>query len=260
MTNDNSISLIYNRQHITIEKETILYIISNGKNSDFHLVDGEIISVRCPLNNLENDLGENFIRIQRNCIVSVLAIHDIFDMIELSNGEVLDYPKRKKKSELTSLLTQKRECIINGIQNRSKSPATFEEYKAHYITFENMPFAFTDIEIVFNQSQKAVDWIFRHGNSALADLEEMPLEKLIGSAFGDLFPNMDSKWVRSYERATLYGETIEITDYSPEIDKNLKVICFPTFDGHCGCILFDLSKIHENGNSQSCLFGFARLS
>ena len=40
---------------------------------------------------------------------------------------------------------------------------------------------------------------------------------------------MDSKWLQSYERATLYGETLEIMDYSPEIDTNLKIICFPTF-------------------------------
>ena len=31
------------------------------------------------------------------------------------------------------------------------------------------------------------------------------------------------------KRAALYGEVLEIMDYSPEIDKNLKVICFPTF-------------------------------
>lgn len=27
------------------------------------------------------------------------------------------------------------------------------------------------------------------------------------------------------------------------IDTYLKVICFPTFKGHCGCILFDISEI-----------------
>ena len=39
-------------------------------------------------------------------------------------------------------------------------------------------------------------------------------------------------------------------DYSPEVDKYLKVICFPTFEGHCGCILFDISNISfvQNGN------------
>ena len=37
-----------------------------------------------------------------------------------------------------------------------------------------------------------------------------------------------------------YGETLELIDYSPEIDKYLRIICFPTFKGHCGCMLFDI--------------------
>ena len=88
-----------------------------------------------------------------------------------------------------------------------------------------------------------MDWIFRYGNPALAKLEKIPLDRMIGSSFGTLFPDMDSKWLRSYERAALYGETLEIVDYSPEIDTNLKVICFPTFPGHCGCMLFDISQL-----------------
>lgn len=97
--------------------------------------------------------------------------------------------------------------------------------------------------MVFNEEKRAVDWIFRYGNEALAVLEKLPLDKLIGSSFSSLFSNMDVKWLRGYERATLYGETLEIMDYSPEIDKDLQIICFPTFPGHCGCILFDTDKL-----------------
>ena len=78
--------------------------------------------------------------------------------------------------------------------------------------------------MVFNEEKKAVDWIFRYGNEALAALEKQPLDKMIGSSFSSLFSNMDAKWLHVYERATLYGETLEIMDYSPEIDTNLKII------------------------------------
>ena len=96
--------------------------------------------------------------------------------------------------------------------------------------------------MIFDEESHALDWIFRYGNEALAEIENCPLEKLIGRTFGSIFKNMDSKWLRSYERAVLYGETLEIIDYSPEIDKYLRIICFPTFKGHCGCMFFDLSK------------------
>ena len=70
-------------------------------------------------------------------------------------------------------------------------------------------------------------------------------------SFGSLFANMDSKWLRSYERAALYGEVLELMDYSPEIDTNLKVICLPAFKGYCGRILFDLDKIKAVNSSSS---------
>lgn len=65
---------------------------------------------------------------------------------------------------------------------------------------------------------------------------------------------MDAKWLRSYERAVLYGEMLEIFDYSPEVDTYLKVTCFPTFAGHCGCILFnvqDFAAAHTLTDSQN---------
>ena len=124
-----------------------------------------------------------------------------------------------------------------------KAPLTAEEYRKYYKICDALPFAFTDIEMVFNEEKKAVDWIFRYGNEALAALEKQPLDKMIGSSFSSLFSNMDAKWLHVYERATLYGETLEIIDYSPEIDTNLKIICFPTFPGHCGCILFNADKM-----------------
>lgn len=105
-------------------------------------------------------------------------------------------------------------------------PDTEEQYHDYYRSFDEMPFAFTDIEMVFNEECEAVDWIFRYANEALARLEKLPLEKLIGQSFGTLFSNMDAKWLKGYERSTLYGETLELMNYSPEIDTHLKVISF----------------------------------
>ena len=63
------------------------------------------------------------------------------------------------------------------------------------------------------------------------------------SSFGFSSPGSGLHGQRVYERTALYGETLEIADYSPEIDTDLRIICFPTFRGHCGCILFDQAEI-----------------
>ena len=241
------ITIISNNKKVVLNVSTILYVLMMGNNADIHVSGGTIYKTRMTFGEIEEKLGDGFIKIHRGGIVSAMAIHDITDKINLSNGESLIYTLRKKNQIIEQFHSKQKRII--GSFSHDGIPVTEEEYRRHYSSFENLPFAFTDIEMIFNEKRQAVDWIFRYGNPALSKLEKMPLERLIGSSFGSLFSNMDSKWLRSYERATLYGETLEIIDYSPEIDTYLKVICFPTFKGHCGCILFNISEIKFTKNS-----------
>ena len=241
------ITIISNKKKVVLNVSTILYVLMMGNNADIHVSGGTVYKTRMTFREIEEKLGDGFIKIHRGGIVSAMAIHDITDKINLSNGESLIYTQRMKNQIIEQFHAKQKRII--GSFSHAGIPVTDEEYRSHYSSFENLPFAFTDIEMIFNEKRQAVDWIFRYGNPALAKLEKMSLERLIGSSFGSLFSNMDSKWLRSYERATLYGETLEIIDYSPEIDTYLKVICFPTFKGHCGCILFNISEIEFTQNS-----------
>ena len=241
------ITIISNNKKVVLNVSTILYVLMMGNNADIHVSGGTVYKTRMTFREIEEKLGDGFIKIHRGGIVSAMAIHDITDKINLSNGESLIYTQRMK-NQIIEQFHAKQKFIISSFSHAG-IPVTDEEYRSYYSSFENLPFAFTDIEMIFNEKRQAVDWIFRYGNPALAKLEKMPLERLIGSSFGSLFSNMDSKWLRSYERAILYGETLEIIDYSPEIDTYLKVICFPTFKGHCGCILFNISEIKFTKNS-----------
>lgn len=247
MQETNHITIISNRKKVVLGISTILYVLMVGKNAEIHVSGGKIYTTRMNLGELEEKLGDGFIKVHRGCLVSIMAIHNITDSVNLSNGESLIYTIRRK-NEIIDQLHAKQKNMINSFIGEG-IPMTEEEYRKHYSSFEHLPFAFTDIEMIFNEERHAVDWIFRYGNPALAKLEKLPLEQLIGSTFGSLFSNMDSKWLRNYERSALYGETLEIIDYSPEIDTYLKVICFPTFQGHCGCILFDISEIEYTKSS-----------
>lgn len=226
---------------------TILYICAEKGVAYIHTLDGEILETRTPMHLLEDALGDSFIRIGRGYLASVMAIRGVTDAVHLSNGETLPYP-HNRKAEIRALLSYRQKLFIDRLSD-GMTPETEGDYREYYRSFDKLPFAFTDIEMVFNEELRAVDWIFRYGNPALARLEKMPLKKLIGKSFSSVFANMDSKWLRSYEQAVLYGKTLEIMDYSPEIDTNLKIICFPTFRGHCGCILFDLNRIRLSENS-----------
>ena len=237
----NSISVISNRRRISLSPEDILYVQLVGRQSVIHVSGGKTYETYTTMDELAQMLGSGFLRADRATLVSAKGIHTIGKKIELINGELLSFTRRRKR-ELKEQLCAGRRQIVQELVG-SDAPATREEYQRHYASYDSAPFAFTDIEMVFNEERAAVDWIFRYGNEPLARLEKTPLEQLIDHAFGSIFPNMDAKWLRVYKRTALYGETLEIADYSPEIDTDLRIICFPTFRGHCGCILFDQAEI-----------------
>lgn len=252
MVQSNHIIITANRKPVSLDVRTILYVFMNENVAEIHVAGDQIYRTRMTLENLEQSLGQAFIKVHRSCLVSVMAIHDVSDKIYLSNGEALNYVVRKKKA-IQAELSEKRKNLLNVLEVDAAYPVG-EEYHRRYASFDTLPIAFTDIEMVFDEKQNAVDWIFRYGNAALARLEKLPLETMIGASFSSLFPNMDEKWLRGYERAALGGETLEIVDYSPEIDTYLDVICFPTTPGHCGCILLNIAEMNyaENpGDSQN---------
>lgn len=237
----NGISVISNRRHISLPVEDILYIQLAGRRAVIHASGGRTYETYTTIEELEQMLGSGFIRTDRATLVAAKGIHAIGRQIELINGETLDYAHRRKRQLKEQLRADWRQ-IAQNLSN-SDAPATREDYQRHYASYDSAPFAFTDIEMVFNEKCTAVDWIFRYANEALARLEKNPLEQLIDRSFSSIFPNMDDKWLRVYERTALFGETLEIIDHSPEIDTDLKIICFPTFKGHCGCILFKQAEI-----------------
>lgn len=243
MHTQGSITIISKRRKRTLSKKQILYIHMRRKHADIYMDNGEVIETRTTYKEFFDMLGDDFIEVRRGNLVSVIAIHDVTNTVNLNNGESVEYTL-SRKNEIENRLYQRQRNIIKNFSTEG-IPTTFEEYCEYYKGYDKMPFAFTDIEMMFDDECRAVDWVFRYGNQALAKLEKVPLEKLIGNRFGSIFPNMDKKWLRCYERAVLFGETLWMNEHSPEIDTQLSIICFPTFEGHCGCILFNSDSIQH---------------
>lgn len=240
------ITITANYRRVTLDTRTVQYVFVDHNTAEFHLSTGERFKTRLPIKTLETLLGDEFLRTHRNYLVAVRAIHDISDRVYLNNGESLAFAQRRKK-ELVEELRRRRRRLLDRLSAVSEAH-TASEYHTRFQSFDELPIAFCDIEMVLDAAQNAVDWIFRYGNEALARLEKTPLIDLIGSRFSDVFPNMDEKWLKSYERAALYGQTLEIIDHSPEIDADLDIICFPTMKGHCGCILLNVDEMQYAEN------------
>ena len=176
-----SITIISKRMKKKIRIADILYIIKSEYLSLIHLIDGDILQTITPIYELKEMLGDDCIEVKKGCIVSVSAITNIKDKIYLCNGEAIDFTVRRRKAVRLEW-REKQKLMIDEI-NGQNPPRTDEEYHKYYEICDKFPFAFTDIEMVFNEKRHAVDWIFRYGNEALAELEGVPLKEMIGSTF-----------------------------------------------------------------------------
>lgn len=154
-----SISVISKRRHISLPEEDILYIQLVGRQSVIHVSSGRTYETYTTIDELAQMLGNGFIRADRATLVSAKGIHTIGKEIELINGETLNFTHRRKR-ELNEQLRAGRRQIIQELAGND-APTTREEYQRHYASYDSAPFAFTDIEMVFNEERWRC-WKRRH--------------------------------------------------------------------------------------------------
>ena len=108
MDKSKHITIISNRKKLLIDVTAILYVIITNKVAEIHISNGKTYETRMTISQFEKMFGGDFIKINRGCLVSVIAIHEITDKIYLNNGEALVYTTRKKHR----ILEQFNECNV----------------------------------------------------------------------------------------------------------------------------------------------------
>ena len=160
MPEERYITIVSERKTIALRVSTILYVLMNGKYANIHVLGDQVYRTTMTLGEIEEKIGDGFLRVHRGCLVAVMAFHNVTDTINLSNGESLGYTARKK-GEIMKTLRNAQQDVIWGFQNHGV-PMTDDEYHDYYRSFDQLPFAFTDIEMVFDEEKRADDWIFRY--------------------------------------------------------------------------------------------------
>lgn len=107
----NSISIISNRQRISLSPEDILYVQLVGRQSVIHISGGKTYETYTTIDDLEQMLGSDFLRADRATLVSAKGIHTIGKEIELINGELLSFTHRRKRELKEQLRTGRRQIV-----------------------------------------------------------------------------------------------------------------------------------------------------
>ena len=69
MQEAKNITIVSNRRKIVLGISTILYVLVTNKNTEIHVSGGKIYETRESLCELEDKLGDGFIRVHCGCIL-----------------------------------------------------------------------------------------------------------------------------------------------------------------------------------------------
>ena len=223
----------FKRNKIEIEK--ILYIYHHDRKTVVCHEPGREIFSSAPLQEVLAFLPEeDFISISRNAIVrrdKILNIsHDgVYTMLD---GKT--FQGRTRYLSTHRRLKKEMESGIKKAGKANPHPLSFLEKCS---ILDDMPVAYCVIELTFDEDGHGVDFIFRYCNKYMEVVEGIPVEDMLNRSFYEVFKNGDRKWLVSYADVALNGSKRTLSDYSPEIDKNLTIYCYQPQPGFCACVL-----------------------
>ena len=223
----------FKRNKIEIEK--ILYIYHHDRKTVVCHEPGREIFSSAPLQEVLAFLPEkDFISISRNAIVrrdKILNIgHDgVYTMLD---GKT--FQGRTRYLSTHRRLKKEMESGIKKAGKANPHPLSFLEKCS---ILDDMPVAYCVIELTFDEDGHGVDFIFRYCNKYMEVVEGIPVEDMLNRSFYEVFKNGDRKWLVSYADVALNGSKRTLSDYSPEIYKNLTIYCYQPEPGFCACVL-----------------------
>lgn len=223
----------FKRNKIEIEK--VLYIYHSDRKTIVCQEPGREAFSSAPLQEVLAFLPEkDFISISRNAIVrrdKILNIsHDgVYTMLD---GKT--FQGRTRYLSTHRRLKKEMESGIKKAEKANPHPLSFLEKCS---ILDDMPVAYCVIELTFDEDGHGVDFVFRYCNRHMEVVEGIPVEEMLNRSFYEVFKNGDRKWLVSYADVALNGSKRTLSDYSPEIDKNLTIYCYQPHPGFCACVL-----------------------
>lgn len=208
-----------------IDINSIMYITRDGRKSVIHLEDGNNISTFHTIKGLlENLPEERFECINKGIVVSARFIDHIEDNRYYMTDETVF------KGRVHSVKATKDKLV------KSSELSKKEDWEQYNI-LDEMPLPFCIIELVFDESGRGIDFIFRYCNKEMESLEGKKIEEMIDKSFYEVFENGDKKWLVVYADVAINGVKRVIESYSPEIDANLRIYCYQPKPNFCACLL-----------------------
>ena len=99
------------------------------------------------------------------------------------------------------------------------------------------------LQVELDDAGRPVDLICVQANEELAQIEGIPLEKLVEHRFSEVFPNVDSRWLEFCYEAAYKGKTLGADNISEANGMYMHAEAYPTDRiGYCACVIHDIKE------------------
>ena len=226
-------TLMHFMQKNNIFANNIKYIIREDSRTNIYLTDGRVVDTFHTIISISEMLPEdNFVLIKKGILVSKNQIAKIEkNTYTMLDGKVFEARKRglSAHKSLNESLSRNVNVPLGSASDIFKT----------FSILDKMPAPFCVIELIFDETGRGMDFIFRYCNKEMEQLENKTIDEMLNHSFYDIFQNADRKWLVSYANVALNGVPCTLTDYSPEVNKTLTIRCFQPIEGYCACLLLE---------------------
>ena len=130
--------------------------------------------------------------------------------------------------------------VINDISTRKAAESAISEYQSRYRNlFASMDEGFSIVKILFNEQNKAVDYLFMEVNPAFE--KQTGLVSVTGKRIREVAPNIEDYWINLYAEVALTGEPARVTHEAKSLGRWFEA--HATRQGaagdHCIAIIFN---------------------
>jgi PAS domain S-box-containing protein len=147
-----------------------------------------------------------------------------------------------------SLLAEIADDLAYGIihirltESEKKAIELIRESEEKYrMLFDSMTEGFALHEILTDESGKPVDYTFLSINPAFEKLTGLKAKKLIGKKVTEVLPGTEQRWIDTYGKVALTGESTEFENFHSGLNKHFKVSAFSPKRGYFAVIFENIT-------------------
>jgi len=125
---------------------------------------------------------------------------------------------------------------------RRSNAAISSAERRYRLLFENLTAGYALHEMIYDDSGKAVDYLFLDVNPWFERITGLKAGKTIGKTVKEILPETEQYWIETYDRVVKTGESLSYENYSRELDRYYDVWAFLHEPGQFAVVISDITE------------------